>query len=537
MTHRSLTSFVVLAVSLLLPLDGGWAQPYSPEESLSKMQVEKGFKVSVFAAEPFIVDPVVMTFDERGGIYVAEMREMEILPALEPGTKATLELVSDTDGDGRVDHATRFAEGLSFPSGLAPYDGGLFALCTPDLLYLKDTDGDGVADVRRVVFTGFGQGNAEHRCNNLTWGIDNWIYGANGYAGGKVTDPGRPDLPAADLSGRDFRFDPASGQFEAISRGVGGGYGCTFDDWGRRYVCQNESHVMHVVIPERYIARNPYLAVDAMGEDISDHGRPDARIFPISTPQSWRVERTQRRAKLESDKFTPTELQPNGYFTAACGVTAYCADLFPESHRGSLFVCDPANNLVHRDVLSEAGASMVASRRDVETEFLRSSESWFRPVDLFSGPDGALYIIDFYREIIETAASIPPDILAKLDLRAGSDKGRIYRVAPDDRDAPCHPVLLDGLRASELVEKLADGNAWVRLTAQRLLLERKASEVVPALKQLALKGENPIGRLHALWTLRGLGALDEPTVAASLNDPHPRIREHSVLLAEALLQP
>ncbi len=511
------------------------AQPFSPEESRARIQIENGFKVEVFAAEPDVVDPVAITFDENGAVYVAEMREMEVLPALEPGTQATIRRLEDRDGDGRIEHSTVFATGLSFPSGLAPYKGGLFAMCTPDLLYLKDTDGDGAADERRVVLTGFGQGNAEHRFNNLAWGLDNGLHSANGHGGGKVKDPSRADAPTVDLSGRDLRIQPAEGLYEAEARQLPGGFGLAFDEWGRKFVSQNETHVMHVVLAERYVARNPFLAVSAMGEDISDHGQPDAPVYPISRPQAWRIERTSRRASTEAGKFRPSQLQVSGYFTAACGVTAYLADLFPESHRGSLFVCDAAHNLVHRDTLSEVGASLRASRPDHETEFLRSSDSWFRPVNLHLGPDGALYLLDFYREIIETAASIPEDILAKLDLRAGSDKGRIYRIVPNNCREPYKPPMLGKLSSGDLVPKLADGNAWVRLTAQRLLLEREAKETAPLLKEMVTSELNPLGRLHALWTLAGLRMLEEETVLAGLRDPHPRVREHSVRLAEGLL--
>lgn len=527
----------LLALALLLRPPGSARAEggLSPEESLKTFELDPAFKIEVFAAEPHVVDPVVMTFDERGRIFVGELREMEVLPALTPGSRATIRLIEDRDGDGRIDHSTVFADGLSFPTGLAPWRGGIFAICTPDLLYLKDTDGDGVADERRVVLTGFAQGNAEHRFNNLQWGLDNWIYAANGHGGGKVFDPSNPGK-ITDLSGRDLRFRPEPFTVEAASRGVGGGFGLSFDDWGRRYVCQNEMHALHVVLAENYLEGNKFLSIHATGEDISGDDQPDDKVYPISKPQGWRIERTQRRAKTEADRFRPTQLQANGYFTAACGITIYRGGLFPDPYRGNLFVCDAAGNLVHRSFLTEAGASMHAERATPDTEFLRSSDSWFRPVNLSVGPDGALYVVDFYREIIETAASIPPDIVKKLDLRAGSDKGRIYRIVLRTDATPFRPYLIDGSSPAQCLKELGNANAWQRTTAQRLLVERGSKDAVKDLRSMALNAPEPVARLHALWTLEGLHALDDELIEKALHDAHPRIREHALMLAERLLK-
>lgn len=528
LVRRALPALLAVAVSAA-------AGPLSPEESLKTIEIEKGFQIELFASEPDVVDPVAMTFDESGRVYVAEMREMEVLPALEPGKLGTIRRLEDGDGDGRIDRSTVFAEGLSFPSGLAPHDGGVFALCTPDLLYLKDVDGDGKADVREVVLTGFAQGNAEHRFNNLVWGLDNWIHSANGHGGGKVHLPG-DESKVVDLAGRDFRFNPRTGEFESESRQLPGGFGLSFDDWGRKFVCHNESFCLHVILDEYYLTRNPDLSLRSTGENISADGRVDSRVFPISAPQQWRIDRTSQRAQTMADRFRDSQLSVNGYFTAACGVTVYRGDRFPETHIGSIFACDAAQNLVHRALLAEKGVSMTAHRADEGTEFLRSTDQWFRPVNLSVGPDGALYVLDFYRDIIETAASIPEDILANLDLRAGSEAGRIYRIVHESNPAPYQPVKLAGLGEKEWVEKLSHPNSWVRETAQRLIVDSGDASLAPLLEEAARSEGSPVGRLHALWALQGLGALSEETLLGALADEHARIREHSIKLAELALR-
>ncbi|MCA9414690.1 MAG: dehydrogenase [Candidatus Omnitrophica bacterium] len=527
--------YLIPALALLMACQAPSVAGLSPEESLKTMEVEDGFQIDLFASEPDVVDPVAIAFDESGRVYVAEMREMEVLPALEPGTKATIRRLEDTDHDGKIDQAVLFAEGLSFPSGLAPFKGGVYALCTPDLLYLKDTDGDGKADIKEVVLTGFAQGNAEHRVNNLTWGLDNWIHAANGHGGGKVHRPG-DDSKVVDLSGRDFRFNPWTGEFESTSRQLPGGFGLSFDDWGRKYICHNEQHCMHVVLDEYYLSRNPNLSIRSTGEKISADGRVDSQVFPISAPQQWRIDRTNMRAKTMADSFRDTQLKVNGYFTAACGVTPYTGGRFPASHAGNLFACDAAQNLVHRDLLSEKGASMVAQRAEEGTEFLRSSDQWFRPVNLEIGPDGALYVVDFYRDIIETGASIPEDILSTLDMREGSDSGRIYRIVHDSDPSPYDPVVLEGLSQEELVDKLSHPNSWVRKTAQRLFVEDGDSSFTPLLEKAVHEATSPLGRMHALWTLRGMGALSDETILTALADEHPRVREHAIKLAELSLR-
>lgn len=563
----------LLALSLLLSgfaLVESRAGALSPEESLARIEVEPGFRVELFAAEPDVIDPVAMTFDARGRAFVCEMREMEDLPATVPGTKGVVRMLEDSDGDGRADRSVVFADGLSFPGGIVPFRDGFYVLCTPDLLWLRDTDGDDVADERRVVLTGFAQGNAEHRFNNLKWDPEDRIHAANGGGGGVLSlpgasvVPGSPVSPPLDLSGRDFSFDPwaemafesnrASGGpvrapdwFRGETRQTAGGFGLTFDERGRKFVCHNEMHCSMVVMQEADLARNPSHPTREIALDVTAHPGPSDPVFPLSEPQRWRIDRTDRRAREMADKFRPDQLRVNGYFTAACGVTSYRSALFPPSHRGSIFVCDAAQNLVHRARVEESGSIVSVIRADEGTEFLRSSEQWFRPVNLEQGPDGALYVLDFHREIIETAASIPDDILATLDLRAGADMGRIYRVVPDatatSRERPqdgrseaaADADLADADLADQdladaaddaLCEALPSGTLWRRATARRLLLERDARTSSERLRSMATDPRAPDhARAAAIGILARWGELDEATRLAALGDPAPRVRE------------
>ena len=258
-------------------------------------------------------------------------------------------------------------------------------------------------------------------------------------------------------------------------------------------------------------------------------------MYPLTQPQKWRKERTQlRQQRYDENKLNRTE-QVGGWFTAATGNTVYTGDVFPKEYWGNAFTGDVSGNLVHRDVLIPEGVSFIAHRAEQNKEFLASTDIWFRPCNFANAPDGNLYLMDIYREFIETPESIPEEIKKSMDFWSGADKGRIYRIVPN------HPLRTRDLKpnlghatAAELVEQLANTDGWHRMTAQRLLVERQDRTAVPLLKELAQKSDFPLARLHALWTLEGLSALDAPTVAAALKDPHPGIREHALRMAEEL---
>jgi putative membrane-bound dehydrogenase-like protein len=495
------------------------------------MRVNSDFHVELFASEPLVFDPVEMVFDENGKVYVCEMLDYpDDPPEGQPG-RSRIVMLEDTDGDGKPDKRTVFAEHVLEVSGILPWKGGLIVTSAPDILYMKDTDGDGKADVRRVLYTGFPKVNPEGRITNLRLGIDNWIYAANNGADGRITSPERPKSPPVLVRGADFRFHPERGLAEPASGPAQ--FGMTFDDWGNRFLTQNTIHLRHAIIPMQYMIRAPLLEVNEVSQDISDHGRPSARMFPQTQPQAWRKERTKLRQQRYNENNLNRVEQLSGWFTAASGGTVYTGDVFPQPYWGNVFTGDVSGNLIHRDVLTPDGVTFSAHRGEQNTEFLTSTDVWFRPCNFANAPDGNLYVTDIYREFIETPESIPEAIRRRMDFWSGSEKGRIYRIVPNRplRQRDLKPNL-GKAGTAELVAQLGSANGWHRLTAQRLLVERQDRAAVPPLREAAQKSQLAQARLHALWTLDGLSGLDPELVVGALKDQHPAIREHALRLAE-----
>jgi putative membrane-bound dehydrogenase-like protein len=484
-----------------------------------------------------------MVFDEDGRIYVAEMLDYPADPPPGKPARSRIRLLEDADGSGKFGRNSIFADSVLEVSGMMPWRGGLIVTSAPDILFLKDTNGDGKADIREVLYTGFPKVDPEFRVTTPRLGIDNWIYCSNYGQEGSIRSAKHPERTPVSVGGADFRFNPVRDLAEATSGTAQ--FGSTFDVWGNRFITQSTMHVRHVVVARQYLARAPRLNAGTVMQEISDHGRPSGRMFPLTQPQAWRLERTRLRQeryhenKLDSVRpLNPSTEMAGGYFTAASGGTIYSGDSFPEKYRGNLFTGEVSGSLVHRDVLSPDGVTFAASRafEERDREFMASTDPWFRPCNFANGPDGNLYVIDMYREFIEAPSAIPEIIRRTMNFRSGETMGRIFRIAA--KDSPGRRNLKPNLghaSTAELVRNLEGPNGWHRETAHRLLVERQDSAAVPLLKHLLATSEYPWARIQALWTLEGLGAIDSSTVTNALQDAHPRVREQAVRVAEELI--
>ena len=501
---------------------GSGGPPHSPAEAVETFRLPEGFHIELAAAEPDVVDPVAMSFDADGRLYVVEMRDYPYSP--EP--KGRIKRLEDTDGDGRFETSTVFAEGLSLPNGVTAWKDGVLVTAAPDILYLADTDGDGIADQKTVVLTGFAATNPQLRANGPLYGIDNWIYVAYtrvpnpvrfakefGDRGGPIRFPDRPDAQSIEVRGQDVRFRPAQGTVEAVAGNSQ--YGNAFDAWGDRFTVWNNDHLRHVVVQQSCAARNRYLANPAVMKSVSDHENA-AALFQITIKPEY-IHDSQ-----------------HGRFTSASGISVYTGGLYPAGYEHTSFTCDPVHNIVHRDILVPDGPTFTAKRAREGAEFLGSTDSWFRPVFTTTGPDGSLYVVDYHRPVVEHPEYAPKEILHQIQFDPPAQAGRIYRVVYDGAKPYERPNLTKASTA-ELVGYLTHPNGWWRTTAQRLLVDRGDASAIPALQAAAQQTDSALGRLHALWTLDGLGGLDESFVLNALHDPVANIREHALRLAEKYL--
>jgi len=472
----------------------------TPEQSLRSIRVSPGFQVELTAAEPLIQDPIAIEWGADGRLWVLEMGDYPLGTDGEGRAGGAVRVLEDIDGDGRYDKASTFLDGLSFPSGIMPWRDGVLIGCAPDLFFAADRDGDGRADHREVLFTGFGQGNQQHLFNGFVLGLDGWVYGANGDSDGVIRSV--KTGAEVNIQGRDFRFNPDTGAFETESGRTQ--FGRSRDDWGDWFGNNNPTWAWHYVLAESDVSRNPRFAPPDPRQILE----PETRLYPTS--------RTLARFN---------EPHTANHATSTNSPTPYRDDLFGPHYRSSLFVSEPVHNLVHRMILEPDGSTWrgVRGPDEANREFLAASDNWFRPAQLKTGPDGALWVVDMYRAVIEHPEWIPPETQKVIDLRAGSDMGRIHRVFPVDR-RPRPIPRLDRLDVKGLVAALESPSGWQRDTAQRLLLHANDPAAIEPLKTLIAATGSEKTKVQAIWTLSLFDGLDDATALACLNDPRPRVQ-------------
>lgn len=516
------------ALPMLLSLTVTICMAVPPEEALSTFELHPDFKIELVANEPAIIDPVDMEFDAQGRMFVMEMPGYPF-----PGRSGNIVLLEDKDDDRVYESRKVFATGFDVATSLLAYEGGFLVASPPDILFLKDTDGDDVADVREVVLTGFTVDNQQHNINGLTLGLDNWIYIANGGNSGIVHFADTPDEKVA-MRFDDLRFKWSSREdqpraLEKFGRSSGG-FGITHDNYGRWFSTHNTQHISQLVFPGKYLQDIPMPRGGSLAQ-ISDHEENGlARIYPIGA-QDTRVNHPEQ----------------SGYFSGGCGITHYNGGAFgfrgfgQHGFNDAVFVCDVVLNLVHVDILHAYGnnTALTAGRDGDRPKkaFLASTDRGFRPVNMTVGPDGSLYLMDMYRDVIEHPEWIPDEMEEKLDLDAGKEAGRIYRIrlnkhllpilegAADNEHNraynerlkatpvpnPKINVNMDEATNEYLVKWLEHENGWYRKTAQRLLIERNATDMRKQLETLVKlpADAGPATQVHALWTLDALGILSD----------------------------
>jgi mono/diheme cytochrome c family protein/glucose/arabinose dehydrogenase len=490
----------------------------SPEQELTTFKLADGFRAELVASEPLIDSPVTMQFDERGRLWVVEM--IGFMPDAdgrdEERANGRVVILEDTDGDGRMDKRTVFLDHLVMPRAVMLFRNGALIAEPPNVWFAADADGDGRCDSKTLLFRDYAspddpkygyRANPEHASNGLFWALDNWVYSAN----------------------HTFRYRWRGGtatNWVAAPTIFRGQWGISQDDEGRLYHNSNSDQLRADEIPAEYLLRNPDLR-QPYGANVQL--TPDQRVWPS------RVNPGVNRG------YQPGQLAPDGRlatYTAACGPVVYRGDQFGADAAGDVFLCEPSANMIRRDHILDRGGELTATNAYDHAEFFTSTDERFRPVNLFNGPDGALYVVDMYRGIIQHHIYLTTYLRKQAESR-GLDKptgdGRIWRVVRDGR-----PARRDKLDANPslggLLAWLKDSNGWRRDRAQQLIIERQNAGDGPALRRFFARdsAESALGRLQALWTLEGLDALDLPTIQAGLDDADTRVRNAALRLAEKL---
>ena len=484
------------------------APALSPEAALKTLRVAPGFRVEIVASDPLLFDPVAISVGPDGRLWVVEMRAyMPNVDGIgEDAPIGTIAVLEDTNEDGRMDKRTEFARGLTLPRALALVADGVLVAEPPNLWFMRDTNGDGQADDKQLVANDYGNpSNPEHSANGLLWGLDNWIYSAN-----HTTR---------------FRYSRGDKRWQREPTLFRGQWGIAQNDFGQLYFNNNSVALYTDALPAEYLLRNRNLP-NPRGANVQLARADEISVWPARVTTG--VNRGYRI--LREDGTLPV-------LTAASGPAIYRGSLFPASFRGDAFICEPAGNLVKRLVIEERDGVPRVRNAYENTEFLASTDERFRPVNLYNGPDGALYVVDMYRGIIQHRIFLTTYLrnqIKERGLEAPLGMGRVYRIVPEHSKRVSPPRLANASSA-QLVDALNHVDAWVRETAQRLLVERADGAIAPALRRLVVTASSAPTRLHALWTLDGVDAIDWPTAAAALRDAEPRVAAVAVRVSERFM--
>ena len=488
--------------------------PLAPDRASDALALHPEFELSLIAAEPTIAKPISIEWDARGRTIVAltpgypEKEKFSGVPAHDE-----IAYLIDADRDGRFESKKTFCGGLDLVTSVVPWRDGVIVSAAPDLLWLRDRDGDDVCDEKVALFTGFGFGDTHATVSNLRFGLDGWIYATQGYSGGASRNViGVDGKDHGPIGNGLFRFKPDGSAIEMVSSYGSNTWGLDWsDDDELFFTMANGAHLRHVVLTERVLAGGRVGGVESFA-DVPDHDR----VFQLS--------RETVPAYVQIDFV--------GGFTAAAGCLIYTGGAWPEAWKNAHFVTEPTVNLVHHDQLSTKGVTFSGSKAR-EAEFLASADVWFRPIHLRAGPDGAAYVLDFYNQAaVHNDTRGPPHGSTNAARRPDRDHqyGRIWRV--QHREAKAAPVPeLQGASDAQLVAALDHQNRWVRATALRLLIERGAATQKVALAALTRNGRTGPGRMAAAWALHHAGAVDAETISALLADPDGGVRKTGAKLA------
>ena len=563
--YRALLDFAAMASVMLfaatfasaqIPTPTDAPKPRTPEESAAAFKLPDGFRMEVVASEPLIASPSGVCWDERGRMFVSELHgynlegqldieelnkagkldtqvrrvqaDEKFKKAAEGGTYGVVKMLRDTNGDGRMDAADVWSTNLPPAYGLVPARGGVIVACAPHILFLADRDGDGRAEVQEKLFTGFRTGALERGINSPQWGFDGWIYFGRGWGGGTISGPGL--AAPVTLSGSDFRIRADGSAIEPVT-GSTHTFGFALTESGDRFTVTTTTPGIFIApLPWRYLMRNPDAATSGL-----DASTGDRRAYPLAPAHPWRQRRAEDAAyfKYYRDRYGASDSDASGWFTSVCSPLIYQDNALP-GLRGQYFVCEPSGNLIHRALIEPSGSALQLRRAPGEekSEFAATTDQWSHPMNLTHGPDGSIWITDYYRDIIEDYSAIPRHLQQQYGVYTGHDRGRIYRLT--HREA-AHPYTddMNGLDATALAREVASPRLWRRQTAQRLLVERGETNAAPMLRgQLVARDDEPAVVIASLRTLDQLGVLTPADVQPFIRHADVAVRIHALQLGD-----